>query len=518
MSLLSSIVSAFRGLPLAGRVAFFLAWGWLCVSMAWFFEHTYDDVYITLRYAENLAAGRGFVFNPGEHVEGASNLLWVLILAAAAWGGFDPLLAAKLLGGALVLLVPWLQLALCEKLTPGRVNPAAPWLTALSAPVAFWAVNGLETGAYTFLLTWGLLVAAADLERREGWPWAALIFLAAALIRPEGVLMAVSYVVLLLWQACRGRTVWVKPFRVCAVLGIGLGILTAWRLVYFGQLLPNTFYAKVANPALWSPVEGWSYLRSTFEDSGGIGWCLVALLPFLLKGAQPIVAWLLAGTLLCQLGFILYVHGDWMLGARFVVPVLPAFYVLAGGGLGLLWSLLRRGSIQRFCSTAALVIMVAFTLALAFRERSHLAARIAPYTNGMRSGHLTLARWLRLFMPPGTVMALSDVGVLPYVSRLPVIDLLGLTDKFIARHEPAESAEYVLIQRKPELIILAVADRKVFFFMNDHIGFHPEFARAYIQYCAVPFLDYNLHLFMRKAFYQRWKREYPMAGLPRPVS
>src|SRR5437868_13243574 len=45
---------------------------------------TIEDALISLRYAENLAAGRGFVFNPGEHVLGTTTPLFTLILAAGA--------------------------------------------------------------------------------------------------------------------------------------------------------------------------------------------------------------------------------------------------------------------------------------------------------------------------------------------------------------------------------------------------------------------------------------------------
>src|SRR5690349_496948 len=41
----------------------------------------FDDAFISFRYAKNIAAGHGFVFNPGERVEGATNFLWVLIAA-----------------------------------------------------------------------------------------------------------------------------------------------------------------------------------------------------------------------------------------------------------------------------------------------------------------------------------------------------------------------------------------------------------------------------------------------------
>src|SRR5687768_6252470 len=41
----------------------------------------FDDAYISYRYAANLVAGHGLVFNPGERVEGYSNFLYVMLVA-----------------------------------------------------------------------------------------------------------------------------------------------------------------------------------------------------------------------------------------------------------------------------------------------------------------------------------------------------------------------------------------------------------------------------------------------------
>ncbi len=41
-----------------------------------------DDAYISYRYAQNLVSGNGLVFNIGEYVEGYTNLLWTLLIAA----------------------------------------------------------------------------------------------------------------------------------------------------------------------------------------------------------------------------------------------------------------------------------------------------------------------------------------------------------------------------------------------------------------------------------------------------
>src|ERR1051325_10614455 len=61
---------------------------------------TEEDFYITLRYAENLAFGRGFVYNPGEHVLGTTTPLYTLLLALLIRLQLDPTLIGKLLSVA----------------------------------------------------------------------------------------------------------------------------------------------------------------------------------------------------------------------------------------------------------------------------------------------------------------------------------------------------------------------------------------------------------------------------------
>ena len=62
-----------------------------------------DDAFIGFRYIENLLAGHGFVFNPGQKaVEGVTNIGWLLALAPLA-AAVGPPAAAKALGLALLL-------------------------------------------------------------------------------------------------------------------------------------------------------------------------------------------------------------------------------------------------------------------------------------------------------------------------------------------------------------------------------------------------------------------------------
>src|SRR5512147_2730340 len=63
-----------------------LAIGAFCVVLAIltglaFAPFTYDDGYITYRYADNLSLGRGLVFNPGENVLGTTAPMFAVLLA-----------------------------------------------------------------------------------------------------------------------------------------------------------------------------------------------------------------------------------------------------------------------------------------------------------------------------------------------------------------------------------------------------------------------------------------------------
>ena len=72
-----------------------------------------DDAFISFpsRYAQNLAAGNGLVFNVGERVEGYTNFLWVILLAPAEWIGI----------GAEPRRRPWGR---CSRFSPCSPRPA----------------------------------------------------------------------------------------------------------------------------------------------------------------------------------------------------------------------------------------------------------------------------------------------------------------------------------------------------------------------------------------------------------
>ena len=135
-----------------------------------------DDAFISFRYAANLVDGNGLVFNPGERVEGYTNFLWTVLLAAAMGLGANPVLASVAGGMASAAALAWGGYRLAEETLD------APWLgllvpafVALDTGITLEGMQGLETVFYAALLTWALVWTGRELREPRRPPISALL-------------------------------------------------------------------------------------------------------------------------------------------------------------------------------------------------------------------------------------------------------------------------------------------------------------------------------------------------------
>ncbi|MDY0002049.1 MAG: hypothetical protein RBU30_12190 [Polyangia bacterium] len=379
----STLAAMQRVLVLAAMIAVSLGFLWHWDR----FDFLCDDAYISFRYAENMARAGELTWNLGEPpVEGYTNFLWTVILAAGIRLGAGPEAAAPVLGAIFGLLslwaLFWMQRVLSGAggLRPGRLeqrfgpleelwggarlpsgwDALAPAIAACWGAFACWSSGGLETALFTFLLTWGLTqVLREEAADASGVPGqlrpSGLIFALAAMTRPEGALLfAVVAAHRLLWSLAdlalqafgRGPRrrlsetllrdgLWILGFVVL------YGAYFAWRYEAYGHLYPNTYYVKVATTDPGKTLEaGWAYLQSFVRD-----YRLLHLAPLgaLAAGA----AWLFGrgggrrvAYLLTLLFPILAIHawhvvrfgGDFMAMHRFFVPIVPILALLMALG------------------------------------------------------------------------------------------------------------------------------------------------------------------------------------------
>ncbi len=256
---------------LGGNLPWLIVLAWL-VSAAWFLC---DDAFISFRYARNLVEGHGLVFNPGERVEGYTNFLWVLELAAL-WKVFGlrpenvaPWLSVLCTIGTLAAVI-WWAAALSGLRRRGLVIWMALGLLCSSATFAVWTSGGgLETRQFTLLVVLAVVCLSVHTDSRRGLLAASLSLAAAACTRPEGLLIAVccfGWFVAQRIVAARRLRVDVRELSWLVLPFVALvGVQFLFRYGYYGEWLPNTYYAKHVRPWYES---GFNYLWAAAIETG----------------------------------------------------------------------------------------------------------------------------------------------------------------------------------------------------------------------------------------------------------
>jgi arabinofuranosyltransferase len=386
-----------------------------------------DDAYISYRYLDNWLAGHGLVFNPGERVEGYTNLLWILLIAPWRALGLSPervSLALSLLSAGLLFVGVYILATRMARHQSAGV--AAVILAACFPPLAHYVGSGLETVLFAALVV--LAIARISVVEKPDL-WVAVILGAAVLTRPEG--MMVGIIVYVIYGLRNKRALFDRQTWSSALLFLLFPILlTCWRLWYYGDPLPNTYYAKATGTGLELVGNGLSYI--SHFGVAQLGWLL--LIPGLLAFFPPTLSKLHNKTLACAIGLVLLVHilyvikvgGDYLPMARFILHVFPLLVVLSVTGL---WF----ASGERAGIVLALVSSIAVVQNVTFYQTSDADYRALKEVRLLNAEWKSLAFWLKSNYPANTLIAVNAAGAVPYLTGFKTIDMLGLNDKHIAR-------------------------------------------------------------------------------------
>ncbi len=444
---------------------------------------TQDDAYISFQYVKNFLDNQGLVFNPGEFVEGYTNFFYIILMIFFELLGLNLILTAKILGLFSGIVIFWVGRAWLydkeENIFSHLTLFCMSLLLSACLAFAYWAISGLETLFFAALIFYGLYLAS---KRNLMY---IVLMAVATLTRPEGFMVFVLILVYL-W--------WTKAYRfkyiACSALAYALLIIPHlfFRYFYYDDFLPNPFYAKTG----WS----WEYLSSGIDyiwlfirQYGFYG--LLFLLP--LAGYKLIAKHLrllfLVGSV--YLLYILLIGGDVLHGFRFFIPILPMWYLLFSAVLIKISQKLFTANItaRSIIIMAAAIFLGSITFLLP-RERMTLIRRneIA-LVNNMKY----LANTLGQVRFDRYSIGCSTIGAFSYYSRARVIDMLGLTDRAIAKNpqpfvgiastwkERNYNIAY-LMKRNPDLILFstglkpsAPAEKALFLSSRFRNGYYPVF-------------------------------------------
>jgi hypothetical protein len=396
-----------------------------------------DDAFISFRYARNLVDGAGLVFNVGERVEGYSNLLWTLLMAAGMAVGVPPEILSRLIALASALAVLWFTWRICRRLLPDdRISrwvsllPVA--LLASNRSFAAWTGGGLETRFFTMLLMAGLYLSLGR-DNFRGSRWVALPLALMVLTRVDGVMYA-GILAAGAWLHATDVSLARRAFPFAAVVST-FAAQTAFRFLYYGDLLPNTFYVKVGGVPLQMGID---YLLSAFVGQGlglmlALG--LFVFLPGRWRSLTEGICWVLIAT---HLAYLLVIGGDHF-EFRFLDVIWPPAAILAIVG----WRALV-AAVPAVLRPAA--IIVGLLTLLSWNGVAAWTGYSLPYRTvvsiefeaGICRDWEKIGNWFAQNAEPDEVIALRPAGAIPYRSGLRALDMHGLNDRIIARrpHSP----------------------------------------------------------------------------------
>lgn len=404
-----------------------------------------DDAFITFRYARNLASDLGPVFNPGERVEGYTNFLWMIVMAAVIKLGGAPELWSRVLSilfsfGTIAVFLHYISASYRDRLLAFLF----PAFLAFSAPFFVWSTGGLETAAFTFFTFAAItsLLRARDRSYGKSFLFSSLFFLAAALTRPEGVMLfafALAYIAVL---AIRKRISAASSLLFIIPFFLLYGTYFLWRWDFYGKLLPNTYYIKT--PGFELIRQGiYYYVQFVIRSSVWIPVTLVVyrLIRVKFRTLSDRSLFLLTVILLYSL-YVVYTGGDFMALSRFMMPLLPVVYLLSD-------ELIRSSGPWLTTRKQRAAVGILLTLFVAANIYASERARRIWHENVIDSIGLLIDfadKWtdvglmMRQSSLPTDTLATTAAGIIPYYSGLYTIDILGLVGSNIASYRRSASA------------------------------------------------------------------------------
>jgi arabinofuranosyltransferase len=425
-----------------------------------------DDAMISMRYAWNFSHGSGLVWNPGEYVEGYTNLLMTLLMSlpTLVFDKVNAVLAIQILGIVFMLANAYLVMAIAEHLLTAsgleeryrssRLFVILAFVCALSYyPLVYWSLLGMETGLVAVLLSLSVLCALKYAkEHRPAQGMMVSISLGLAfLTRPDTLVLAVPIFAYALFTGRRSGS---KPGLYFLVLMVGVyaGFVVGQELFrwgYYGEWLPNTYTLKVSEIALSSRIENGLIFVSYFLKEVCVLLVLVlAGLVFSFHREKLLVVSIFV-VLVC---YQVWTGGDVSINWRILSVGIPLMLVLGAheilmfvqylsGRAGVRGYLLHGPAFVRRhvrgVVTCLLILGVLLFVNLRFLPE---IAMLRDFTDiPINEERVNIAIAIDQLTTPDATVGVFDAGAIPYYTGRPAIDYLGKADSRIARMAPDPS-------------------------------------------------------------------------------
>ncbi len=494
-----------RSAAAASRAARALDWAaWVlpaCLAAAiacGFWGFSYDDNFITYRYARNVAEHGELAYNLGQRVLGTSAPGYALLLGGLtrlsgdqAWAG-PP--AWGTLGAVAALCIATLVLWQLLRAAPRGQRCGATLLFALFAGTLQWNVEMLGGEALPVL---ALVMAGAYLALHDRPALGGVLLSLAAILRLDAALAACCVGAVLLGRDRR------LPVKFAAAAMVPAAGFLAWLFAAFGTVIPHTMAVKRSELLAGAryTLGEWQWLRRCLPD-GGAAWLLLlalAALAVVLAGAwaggagaakaggwTPVAA---SDRLTAQvLGVWVALHevAYHLLGVPFApwyqVYLVNALLALAAVGIARVAA--RIGAVLPLPAPARIAVAVAAALLIAapLAPGRYVAAHCGTPPDPRYAGYTAAGDYLRTHAAGTPSAAAVEIGFFGYASRARILDLVGLVSPQSLAARAAGRLPRLVEQERPDYLL----DATLFHQQYLDPGADPVLAAEYGEVARFP--------------------------------
>lgn len=411
-----------------------------------------DDSWIHLTYARNLAEHGQWAFQLGRPSAGSTAPLWTALLSIGFWLQLAPYVWTYLIGWITLIAIAVLADKAARRLIP-TYHSTLPWVgifITLEWHLLWAAASGMETLLHG-LLIFAVLSALTAGSRR--YLTLGLLTGLSVWVRPDGLTLLGP---ILLTSIVQEKTMNARGQAIFKML-LGFGALFVpylfFNLALSGSPMPNTFYAKQAEYAIWQAIP--LIVRIERYSEPLLASPFVVLLPGVFLWAYRSFQRGNWGTLMGMIWFVSYV-GVYLMRlpayqhGRYLMPAMPILFFW--GLLGLLEFVLSIFT-NKFQSTLA-VFWKLLTAAVSMVFIIVGARAYALDVAFIESEMVVTAMWAAQNLPSEAVLAVHDIGAIGYFDGHELLDLAGLVspevvpfirdETRLAKYLDEKSADYLI--------------------------------------------------------------------------
>jgi hypothetical protein len=383
-----------------------------------------DDSWIHQTYARNLAQHNEWSFRVGIPSAGSTSPFWSALLSLGFFLNLSPYIWTYFLG----ILILFSLATICEYAARKLIetyNPKYPWVALFIAfewHFVWAALSGMETLLHALIVTTVLILLMTNTPR---YLTLGLLAGLSVWVRPDGLTLLAP----ILFVITLNEKDWKIKLKSALYCLLGFGSIFLFYLLFNlaigGTPMPNTFYAKQAEYAVWQA-------RPLLERLGEMSLQLLVgpslvLLPGIIVWIVKAIReknWANLATILWCFGYLylyisrlpVYQHG------RYLMPAMPIFFLL---GL-LAFAQFDKSKLFNRYHWIAQTIWRASIAMLTFGFIFFGANSYAQDVAVIESEMVVTAKWVAENIPSGVTIAAHDIGALGFFDSHPLIDLAGL--------------------------------------------------------------------------------------------